>query len=384
MNYNDDRSRNIYSGRKNEPESRNLYSHGHLPPKKRDNKRIIINVITSVVLFISIISLCAMTIIPNMTIGDPDMFKETASGLEDLVVSTDANVSYILVVGLDFHQELTDVIMLVCFDHLNNKANVLQIPRDTFAGTDVGKINAVYGSAKEGESGINCLRRRIYNLFGLPVDHFVTITLEGFRDVIDSVGGVEMYFEEKMVAEASTNPDDKEFGSEYYEIGPGWVNLTGAQAEAFVRHRRSYAKGDIGRVEAQRTFYAQFMKKVLGMTASQAFSIAKNCYNDITTDMKIGQILGYVEAAKKLNLEDIHIVTVPGQGQCYYRGQDCYGVHIDEYVELANQYFLPYSEKITASQLKLVKIYDKYASSMTDKGANLGELQQSSDSSSSQ
>ena len=344
--------------------------------KKRDKKRIAINIIASCVLALSTLALCAMTIVPELRLAQPEDIVETASGLEDLVTSPSADVSYILVAGLDYSEELTDVIMLVCFDHKKNEANVLQIPRDTFAGTDIVKINAAYHNAREGEAKINALRRRIYNMFGLPVDHFVTITLEGFRDVIDSVGGITITLDRKMYVESSTNPDNP-WGSEKFTIGPGTVTLNGKQAEGFMRNRSSYDKGDIGRVEAQQTFYAQFMKKIMSMSTSQALSIAQKCYNDVTTDMSVKEILGYVSATKQLSMDKIRIVAVPGQGGEYYNGMDCYSPYVDEYVELANKYFVPYSDPIVAENLSLVELHTTHSGSWVDEDGNtLGELEE--------
>jgi anionic cell wall polymer biosynthesis LytR-Cps2A-Psr (LCP) family protein len=158
-----------------------------------------------------------------------------------------------------------------------------------------------------------------------------------------------------MKVEASTNPDNK-WGTERFTIGPGTVKLNGKQAEGFVRNRSYQAMGDPGRVNSQRKFYAAFMKEVLGMSTGEALTIAKNCYNDVNTDMTINQILGYIKAAQNLDLEKINMMAVPGQGGCYYGSQDCYSVLIGQYVELANKYMLPYSDPIERSDLKLVDI----------------------------
>lgn len=363
--------------------SQQRYSQGRqrrpVSKKKRRNKKLIItNCVTSVILFLSIVALCAMTIIPRMSIGGGGSFNITG---DDIVKSDNVDVSYILVVGVDASESLTDIIMLVCFDHGKNTASVLQIPRDTFAGNDLanGKINSVYGSGGKGEAGIKKLIQRINSLFGLPIDHVVLVTLSSFRDIVDAVGGVEVDLgDSKLYVGSSTNPDDK-YGEDRFYIGPGKVTLSGAEAEGFIRHRKSYAKGDIGRLEATRQFYAQFMKKLIGMSASQALNIAKNCYGDIQSDLTVGQVLGYVEAARKLDLSSIRFDAVPGQGQCYFRGNDCYSVHIDEYIELANKYYLPYGEKLTRDDINAQEIFSSYQSSLADEGGSLNEYQSEDD-----
>ena len=349
----------IYSGKDVGSDSRDIYSSGRTVKKKRDIKRIVLNSVFSVVLALSVLAIVAMTGFGQLAYGFDSNFKSgDDDDYNDLSFSTHEDVTYFLVVGLDYSEALTDVIMVVCFDHGKNEVNCLQIPRDTFAGSDVVKINAVYGHTGRGIKGINALRRRITSMFGLPIDHFVAINLEAFREIVDAVGGVTITLDKAMKVEASTNPDNK-WGTERFTIGPGTVKLNGKQAEGFVRNRSYQAMGDPGRVNSQRKFYAAFMKEVLGMSTGEALTIAKNCYNDVNTDMTINQILGYIKAAQKLDLEKINMMAVPGQGGCYYGSQDCYSVLIKQYVELANKYLLPYDDPITADQLKITDISTK-------------------------
>lgn len=66
------------------------------------------------------------------------------------------------------------------------------------------------------------LARVIYDRLRLPIDHYVTINMDGFVSVIDAIGGVEINVQESFTLEGVT-------------FKPGLQTLNGLQAEKFVR-----------------------------------------------------------------------------------------------------------------------------------------------------
>lgn len=330
--------------------------------KARNVKLIVFNVVMSVILVLSTITSVGLTMM-EMRLFDRDEPEEEGQ-FEEVVTSPSGNVSYFLIVGTDLSEELTDIIMVACYDLLNNRMDILQIPRDTFIGTDVypGKINAVYGAAREGEQPIKALMRRINKEFGLPIDHYVKITIPGFRKIVDALGGIEMYLDREYEVEDS-RPCDTGGNAIPITIGPGEVTLAGYEAEGFVRHRNSYAKGDIGRVEAQRTFYAAFAKKVIGMGFGELKEIAVNCWNDISTDLSLGEMLGYVEKAHELSLDNVNIVAVPGTCPDWtslksgWPQLSYFSVNKSDLVDLLNEQFRPYeTDLLTEDDLAILPV----------------------------
>lgn len=306
------------------------------------------------------------------------------------------DVSYFLVAGVDLSTNLTDTIMLVCFDHKAGEASILQIPRDTYVGEDVpsGKMNAVYGSPKtvqwcercgvavpEGalsgdvhvvcgtktvqkrEGRVNALMRMLSEKLSLPIDHSIVFTIEGFRDLVDAMGGVDVYVPTSM-SYGSLEED----GVEVY-LEEGVQHLDGVQAEWFVRHRRSYAMGDLGRIQAQRNFFAGFAKKLmsLGMSDYVGLLPAVTENENVTTDMKGTELLGYAMNAKNLSVEDIKIFTLPGEG-AWKDGVSYYSCHNDETVQLINEYFNPYMDKLTMKDVHFTELGRELAASGGQEG----------------
>lgn len=345
---------------------------------KRQKIRLTVNIIVSIVLTISTLATLGSGYIlahwdenphdvPLLRwfLGDSksaeeDEMEETGD-YEDLIYSADPNVSYILVVGVDPQETLTDIIIVACIDHKRNTLNFLQIPRDTYIGDDVptSKVNAVHGNPRQGEKQINALRRRISSYFGIPLDHYVKFTVKGFSNVIDALGGVTVNIE-------TPNPNGIDimnpFTKQHERIGPGVVTLKGPQAVGFVRKRTGvkdgYVKGDIDRIEAQREVYVALAKKLQSMSTSQMGSIATNCYSEVSTDMTIGEILGYAEAVQGIDMENMGIYAVPGQFATYNK-LSMWSPHKDEYIEIFNEHFNPYGLPITADDIQMIELHKK-------------------------
>ena len=350
--------------------------------KRRMIKRTV-NVVASIVLVISILVTAVMgsyLAISGIKLGGIKAEKEQGE-FDSLTFSKSSGVSYILVVGVDPQETLTDILVVACIDHDRNTVNFMQIPRDSFAGDDIPtrKMNAVYGNPRKGEAKINALRRRISSYFGFPLDHYCLFTINGFIKVIDALGGVTINIEQKNGIEIM---DPKTFKTE--RIGPGWVTLTGNQATGFVRKRTGtsdgYYKGDIARIEAQRLVYIALAKKLKSMSAGQMLNVAKKCYSEISTDMSINKILGYATEVKGISLENMGVYAVPGQSVTYKK-LSMWSPHKAEYIELYNTYMNPYGDPITEKDINMVELHtllgQKQTASQVVQGGTLSQLEQS-------
>ncbi len=332
-------------------------------------KRILINVALSLLLVISLLGSTAFTLLESRILVKKEEDVEQGE-FESVVTSPSGDVSYFLICGTDLSEKLTDIMMVACYDLKNNRVDILQLPRDSYVGTDqgLGKLNSVYQNAREGESPIKALIRRINKEFALPIDHYITVTIPGFRKIVDALGGVEMTFTRAYHVEDSRPVDN---GGKAVKItlaegatkdNPITLNLKGYEAEGFVRHRNSYNMGDLGRVEAQRKFYAAFAKKVVSMNFSQLSQIVTNCMSDITTDLSLGQMLGYAEKAHSLDLNNVTIEAVPGgsrtvRARSDWPRQSYFSVDKSALVELLNAKFRPYETTLlTEDDLEITSV----------------------------
>lgn len=263
----------------------------------------------------------------------------------------------VLVCGIDFEEgtsrgHLTDIQMYVHIDAKNNKINILQIPRDTYIGLDkgiwTGKINGIYGrSETDGrKNGIVGLEEYINSAYKLPVDYYATVTMTTFKKVIDEIGGVEM---------------DVPFTLEQdgVVVEEGRQTLTGAQAEALVRKRKSQGTGaqyydgsDTKRIKMQRKFMAALINKFKKLPLNKVYAAAKIAMPDIDSDLNIGKIKDIINVIYDMPMENMSIDMLPGEDYRYPENdQWVYTLHKQATADLLNKKFRTYTKKVPAEEL---------------------------------
>jgi LCP family protein required for cell wall assembly len=275
-----------------------------------------------------------------------------------------------LLCGIDYEEgtsrgHLTDVIMLVNFDIAANKVNILQIPRDTYIGTDetsTGKINAVYGRSNNG--GIKGLASIINSKLKLPVDQYATVTMTAFRKVVDGIGGVKMNVPQTITLEGVT-------------IQKGEQVLNGVQAEKFVRKRKGtglYATGsDTERVKMQRLFVAALANQMKKTSVTKLATVITSVIGDVTTDMAVKDVIGFAGMMQKVDLSKMKIEMLPGAGRTAPSGQSVYAVDKDATAALLNAKFRPYATQVSASELGVPQLAN-VTNENEDTGNDFGEL----------
>ena len=222
----------------------------------------------------------------------------------------------VLLVGLDRREDepdpgRTDSIIVATVDPRTREATLISIPRDTVVripadgGTITDRINTAYhiGELAENGSGIELLERTIRQNFGIPIDHHVLINFEGFKTLIDAVGGVEIDVEQPIGYPSGYSEDDQ---AAFNVIIPeGHQHLDGTLALAYARFRGG-SDGDLGRVKRQ--------QKVLLAVRSAAAELgwladpvtAWNGYRDtVETDVNKVQLPGYALLATQIDMASV-------------------------------------------------------------------------------
>ena len=318
------------------------------------------------------------------------MFSDSSlddNAIQERLITDKANkdkVTYFLIIGVDKSSMLTDCIWLMCFDNAAHKMDVMQIPRDTYVGNDSDyphKINGVYGSPKtvdwcdkcdravaedeiyngkhtvcghkieqKTESNISALIRCINTRLSLPVDHYVLFDFEGFEKVVDAMGGVDIYLDE----ETKVYPNKYE-----YDVLPAGDNhLDGAMALKFMRNRKIYFDGDLGRVKAQRNIIHAMMDKVSDMSTLEMLSILRAAYGNFQTDMSLEEIRSFIAPVKKCSPDSLNMFTMPGTDHWVKPNPSYYICYENQTVEAINEYLMPYGEKLTEEDVNFPVLYD--------------------------
>jgi len=229
--------------------------------------------------------------------------KKVEKVLDKPAAAADARYTYVLLLGDDRRpgekRARTDTIMLARLDAQTGKVVMLSIPRDTRAevpGHGMTKINhaGAYGGAPLSIATVK-------KFTGLPVHHYVQIDFEGFDDIVDSLGGVDMFVE---------RPVDYGQG---VTIPSGMQHLNGKQALSVVRNRKAYADGDFARIRTQRAFLSAVARKATSSSQiGRLPGVVNGASNHIETDLSISEIMSLVRAYGAAAAGDLPGYTVPG------------------------------------------------------------------------
>jgi LCP family protein required for cell wall assembly len=161
-----------------------------------------------------------------------------------------------LVVGSDTRADVpegetpegrSDVMMLVRFTGDRQNAQVISLPRDSWVsipGAGMAKLNAAYAWG-----GPSLLIQSVEALTGVRIDHYAAIDFQGFVEMTDALGGVDV-----QVAETTSN------GPYTYEAGVN--HLDGEEALYYVRQRYGLEGGDFDRVKRQQQYLRSIFAKV--------------------------------------------------------------------------------------------------------------------------
>jgi LCP family protein required for cell wall assembly len=167
----------------------------------------------------------------------------------------------------------SDTMMVLRLDPKTGQAAVLSLPRDLWvdvAGTDrEDRLNGAYAESVE------TLIKTVRNELGIPIHHYVEVDFVGFKDLVDAIGGIDVWFE--------LPTRDRNTGLRVET--PGCHRLDGLQALAYVRARHfqqrlngdwiSDESADLGRMSRQRDFLQRAVDAAVEKAAGDPTSIGK-------------------------------------------------------------------------------------------------------------
>ncbi|MGD9795075.1 MAG: LCP family protein [Acidimicrobiia bacterium] len=166
----------------------------------------------------------------------------------------------------------SDTIMILRLDPGAGTATLLSLPRDlyvTIAGSKTKRrINSAYSK------GPDTLIATVKENFAIPINHYIEIDFQGFKSMVDALGGVGVWFD--------TPVRDKNTGLVISQ--PGCATLNGVQALAYARSRhlqwndgkkwRTDGTGDLGRISRQQDFIRRAMKRAVEQVSGNPLGVA--------------------------------------------------------------------------------------------------------------
>lgn len=198
----------------------------------------------------------------------------------------------------------SDTILLLQLNPNDKTVKVLSIPKDSqvvVPGVGLAKIslaNSLGGSS---------LAARVVSrtLNNVPIDRYVRITTNAFRELVDQLGGVEVFVPQRMSYRDATQKLE-------IDLDPGWQTLNGSQAEQFARFRDS-SIGEITRVQRQQVLLKALRDRLTSSTVLPRLpQLSHIMQTYVDTNLSLEEMLALVNFCVGLNQENLHMVLLPG------------------------------------------------------------------------
>lgn len=205
---------------------------------------------------------------------------------------------------------LTDTIILASINPKTYETSLVSIPRDLYVEIPDSKvytkINAVYAYGKrnlekEDKDAIQPIKETVEEITGQPVDYYLTINFEGFKQIIDELGGIIIQVEEDIVDHRYPGP-----GTSYetFEIKEGTHLINGDVALKYARVRH-VAGGDFSRLKRQQEIISSAKRRALSIenfvNPVRLGSLIEILGENIQTNIQLDEIPSFIELFNNIN-----------------------------------------------------------------------------------
>jgi LCP family protein required for cell wall assembly len=276
------------------------------PPRKSGQRRVgrRITIALAVVLLLGVVWLVASYVSISGGISDanarvPAAVKSELTSQDGLLTSTPTTI---LVLGTDGGTQpgrgdarRSDSVMLIRTDPGKHRLAYLSIPRDLrveIPGHGAARINAAYQLG-----GPALALKTVKDLTGLEVNHVAFVNFDRFRDLIDSVGGIDIDVPRPILANAFDCPYSPERCRSWdgWRFGTGLQHMNGQRALVYARIRKNQldpSETDLDRARRQQQVIQATADKVtsVGTVVKLPFR-AGSIVKPLATDLSAGQIM---------------------------------------------------------------------------------------------
>ncbi len=241
----------------------------------------------------------ALTIYLDLTSTLKNMYKpidrELSDKREESIVFDKQEPFSVLVLGVDEREGdkgRSDTMIVMTVNPTLKSTTMVSIPRDTYTeivghGTQ-DKLNHAYAFG-----GIQMSLDSVENLLNMPIDYVAEVNMEGFQNVVDAVGGVNV-----------NNTFD--FTQDSIHFPAGEITLTGKEALSYVRMRKEDPGGDWGRQDRQRQVIQGVLSKGKSFSSLLNYrSVFSALGDNVKTNMAFDEMVdvqkNYRNAADKID-----------------------------------------------------------------------------------
>ena len=235
----------------------------------------------------------------------------------------------VLLVGVDQRGDQnsfnTDTLIVVSVDPVSGQVAMFQVPRDMVDVPVPGNAQRVWGSAYRGKingwymqnrgredlwpgdnaraRGLNAVKSLLGELYGLEIPYYVMVNFQGFRDVVDTLGGVQINVQ-IPVAESTYPAGGGDLRRVYIPAGP--QHMTGGEALIYARSRHRAAGGDFDRGRRQQRVLISIKDQMnVQAVVANLDSLVAALRQSVKTDIRPGDVARLLSLAESVDTKNV-------------------------------------------------------------------------------
>lgn len=207
----------------------------------------------------------------------------------------------------------TDTMVIAILRPGDGQVSLISIPRDLWVfipGWENQRINTAYQhgiSIGYPGGGPGLLKDTIQYNLGIRIDHTALVEFDGFRQIVDTLGGVDVpvscpYTDWRLI-DPSYDPNNANNWA-LYTTGPGLIHMDGDLALWYARSRQKSSDFDRGRRQ-QEVLRALFSQALQSGTLKRIPELYNDFKDTVDTDLNLGDILQLSLYAPKMTNANI-------------------------------------------------------------------------------
>lgn len=263
-----------------------------------------------------------MIMVVGILLSFVDVSQAMASGQEEGICNGPEGVVYILVIGTDTRSAgylygLADSTMVIRVDFESREVSFIGFPRDLWVeipdvtednGRTHGKLNQAYFFGTEGMGyysgegyGAGLMAETMKHNWGLEIDHYIVMNMRAFRDVVDALGGIEIYNPAPVYSFHQPNQPKVLVGGYFF---------SGQDALLYARYRDP--KNSVDRVDRHAIIMKGLFKQVFSISTIPKIPELIGLYKgNVLTDMHLAELSQFLCLAAQIDFDDVRFGRIP-------------------------------------------------------------------------
>lgn len=213
---------------------------------------------------------------------------------------------------------LTDTIIVVSIKPKTGETALISIPRDLYVELPKWgskKINSAYALEEEVSrgGGAEFTSKVIQGIFGVPIHYYIVVNFDGFRDLVNAVGGIRVYVDRAFTDQGFPTPN---FKTRLVSFEAGWQVMTGERALQFARsrHGSNGESTDFARARRQQKIILAIKDKILTkdilLNPPRLIEVTRELEKFVETDVGLSNLWHLIKFISNFQSADTKMIVL--------------------------------------------------------------------------